>query len=185
MHLMRGLAPGAVRSAALQPDFVQPVVVAAPVAARLGSPPASPVVPPPPAPAARSAPEAVAPAQPLVVGSPQALVASTPPVSPSERLPAAIRPRPGFATGDAATAGVGVEVPSMGSWFVDLGPLAEEYWRGLRETHRAATAGLYRLASGGDGAAPFVVGPFDTAEDADTLCHTLAEAVTSCTAIRL
>jgi Flp pilus assembly protein TadD len=185
MRLMRGLAPGAVRSAALQPDFVQPVVVDAPVVARMGAPPVASVALAPSPPPALVAPELAPPAQPLVLGSPQALVATPPPPSPSERLPAAIRPRAGFAAGDAAVAGLGVEVPSVGSWFVDLGPLAEADWRGVRDTHRAATAGLYRLAPGSDGAAPFVVGPFETADDADQLCRTLAEAVTSCTAIRL
>jgi hypothetical protein len=105
--------------------------------------------------------------------------------APSERLPAAVRPRPAFVSGPAAVAGVGVDVPDVGGWFVDLGPLSEADWRRLRDGHRAATAGLYRLAPGRDGEAPIIVGPFDTADEADAFCRRLADGVASCAAVRL
>ena len=147
-RLIGGLAPGAARSSALQPDFARPAVQPAP-ALRLGTPPVDAALPPPPV----------------------------------DRLPAAMRPKPGFAAGSAAD--VGVEVASMGSWFVDLAPLTEADWRRLRNEHSSATAELYRMAPSDDADAPFIVGPFETAVEADALCASLGGDVKSCEAVRL
>jgi Flp pilus assembly protein TadD len=194
LQLMRGLMPGAVRSAGLQPDFARPALVETAPSPRLGAPPAVAVEPPPPAPPLSSTPAvapptpAVAPPQPLTVAPARSVpAADVRPASsaPSERLPAAVRPRPAFVSGAAAVAGVGVEVPEVGGWFVDLGQLPEADWRRLRDGHRAATAGLYRLAPGKDGEAPFIVGPFDTADEADAFCRRIADGVASCAAVRL
>jgi hypothetical protein len=91
----------------------------------------------------------------------------------------------GFAAGGAAVAGVGVEVASLGSWFVDLAPLTEADWRRLRDRHRSAMAELYRLAPSDDADAPFIVGPFETALEADALCSSLGDDVTRCKTLRL
>jgi Flp pilus assembly protein TadD len=148
-RMIAGLAPGAVRSAALQPEFSEPPVRSAPPP-RLGAAPA----------------EAVPP-------------------SPVERLPEAIRPRAGFASDTPVVAEVGVEVASLGHWFVDLGPLSETQWRELRDRNPAETAGLRRLASGSGSGAPALVGPFDTGEAADGLCRSLGDDVAACTPVRL
>lgn len=149
-RLVGGLAPGAARSSALQPDFARPVVQPAPVL-RLGEPPVDGALPPPPV----------------------------------ELMPTAVRPTAGFAAGVAAAADVGVEVASLGSWFVDLPPLTEAAWRQLRDKHRSATAELYRIAPSDDADAPFIVGPFETATEADALCASLGVDATGCKAIRL
>ena len=185
IQMIRGLAPGAVRSASLKPDFVQPVLVEtekaqAPRATR--QPPAAPpAAAPPKASAGRAGAAAGAPS----LRPPQPLVDAPPTARPSERLPVPPQPGAGFAIGDPAVAGVGVEVPSIGSWFVELGSLSAADWRQLRETHGAAAAGRHRLTPSADGRDSFFVGPFDSAIEADALCRSVAEAVASCTAIRL
>ncbi len=148
---VRGMAPGAVRSAALQPSFSQPAVVPAPAPPRLAEP--------------------------------RPVAAPAPP--PATRLPAAVRPRAGFSTGDAAVGGIGVDVATVGGWFVDLGPMPESRWRAVRDAHPAETGTLFRLAPGDDAAAAFIVGPFDTGDQASALCSSLAASVDSCTPLRL
>ena len=148
-RLVAGLAPGAARSSALQPDFTRPVVQPAPLP-RLGEPPADAAPPP-----------------------------------PVEQPPATVRPQAGFAIGDDAVAAVGIDVASVGSWFVDLAPMTEGGWRQIRDKHRNATAELYRLAPSNDADTPFIVGPFETADEVDSLCRNLAGDVTGCKAVRL
>ncbi len=149
-RLIGGLAPGAARSSALQPEFAKPVVEVAPMH-RLGEPPAD----------AAPAPTSV------------------------ERLPAAVRPKAGFAADGAAVADVGVDVASVGSWFVNLAPLTEADWRRLRDQHREATTALYRLASGDEPDGPFIVGPFETADEANSLCRSLGDDVAGCKPVLL
>lgn len=164
---LRGLAPGGVRSAALQPDFTRPAVptVTAPRLAR----PALPATVPP---VAQAPVEAPAPS----------------PASPPEAPPRALRISAdgpgdaGLAMTETAIASVGVEAASLGEWFVDLGGLPEARWRELRRSH--ATAGLRRLAAG-DGASPLIVGPFASADEAAGLCRLLDDTVDSCTPVRL
>lgn len=146
----RGMAPGAVRTAALQPSFTQP-----------------PIVPAPPPRLAEPRPEA------------------EPAPAPTERLPAAVRPRAGFSTGDAAVTGIGVDVATVGGWFVDFGPMPEARWRSVRDAHPAETSALFRLAPGDDVGAAFIVGPFDTGDQAAALCASLAASVESCSPLRL
>jgi Flp pilus assembly protein TadD len=184
-QLIRGLAPGAVRSAALKPDFVQPVLVETEPAQAPRASHQLPAAPPPAAPPQASAGDAAAAAGAQSLRPPQPLVDAPPTARPGERLPRPAQPGAGFAVGDPAVAGLGVEVPTIGSWFVDLGGLSAEEWRNLRTTHRAAAAGLHRLAPGADDQHPFVVGPFDSSTEAEALCQSVAEAVAHCTAIRL
>lgn len=238
-RLVRGLAPGTVRSAALQPDMARPLLEPVPAPARLAEPataaapvkaqpastqPASappvaaqPVIDDPvAAPADQSRLEAAPSLAELVplpgelaraaaavgeapVGEPAGPAAAAPlpaaaavlplaspsPGAPQRRLPSALRPKVGFVAGDAAVTGVGVEVASVGSWFVDLGPLPDPAWRAVKDRHQASTAGLYRLAPGVDPAAPLVVGPFDTAAAAGELCRAIGDAVASCRPVRL
>jgi Flp pilus assembly protein TadD len=185
IQMIRGLAPGAVRSASLKPDFVQPVLVETEQAQAPRASRQLPAAPPPAAPPQASTGDAAAAAGAPGLRPPQPLVDAPPTKRPSERLPVPAQPGAGFAIGDPAVAGVGVEVPSIGSWFVELGSLSAADWRQLRETHGAAAAGRHRLAPSADGRHPLVVGPFDSAIEADALCRSVAEAVASCTAIRL
>lgn len=223
-RLVRGLAPGAVRSAALQPDLSEPVVMPAPAPARLveapsvshsaaqsaaskstaaATPPTLAEMVPVPAetsvatagaasgpdspphrtadPAAPRS-ELASSAEPAAIAAPRDLARA---MSPGERLPPALRPRAGFVVGDVAVTGVGVEVASLGSWFVDLGTLPEPAWREVKDRHGELTAGLYRLASGSGEKAPLVVGPFATAADADELCRVVDDAAPSCRPVRL
>ena len=150
-QLVRGMAPGAVRSAALQPSFTRPPAAPAPEPPRLvDKPPVSEPAPP-----------------------------------PTERLPGAVRPRAGFAAGDAGIGGIGVEVTSVGGWFVDLGPMPETSWRAVRAAHPVATGGLFRLAPGDDAETSFVIGPFDTGDDANGFCRMVSADVESCIPLRL
>lgn len=160
-QLVRGMAPGAVRSAALQPSFTQPAAAPAPEPPRLAEPRPAP------------APPAAAPTRPI------------PSETPATGAPTQLTPRAGFSSGDAAIGGIGVEVATVGGWFVDLGPLSEAEWRGVRDAHPAETAALFRLAPGTAAEAPFVVGPFDTGDEAAALCRSLSGTVASCTPVRL
>ncbi len=189
-----GLEPGAVRSAALQPDFKEPVVREAPGEPRLAAPrPAAPVQPATKAPAA-SPPPTPAPA----AASPAPLV--TDPAAASPAPPAAVpasspgsepaTPGPGFGMVEPSVGLVGVEPTALGRWFVDLGSFdtaaaTSAYWRTLRRTHAAATAGLTRLAGGSTGPVPLIVGPFATAAEAEALCTRLTGAVVYCHPVQL
>ena len=157
---LRGLAPGAVRSAALQPDVARPAVRPAGDSVQLKA--AAPPVPPKPAtpaaPQGRAEP-AVQPAS----GSPAA-AAAPPPERPA--------------------AGLDIEILEVGHWFVDLGSLSPAQWRELRQTHAADTNGLRRLSAGSDAGAPSLVGPFGTTETAAAFCRRLGK-VDRCSPIRL
>ena len=163
----RGMAPGAVRSAALQPDFSRPIIAPALERPRLAEP--RPVAPPAAAPTAGAAPTAAPP--------------TGQPATPSPPTP--LTPRAGFSTGDAAVTGIGVDVATVGGWFVDLGSLSPAGWRAVRDAHPAETAALFRLAPGDDATAAFIVGPFDVGDQAAALCASLAASVDSCTPVRL
>jgi Flp pilus assembly protein TadD len=192
-----GLEPGAVRSAALQPDFKEPVVREAPGEPRLAAPrPAAPVVPAPPSPAtsapAASAPAASAAPKPLVTGPahPQAPAAAGPAPLVEEPKSEPAAAGPGFGMVEPSVGLVGVEATALGRWFVDLGSFdtataTSAYWRTLRRTHAAATAGLGRLAGGSTEAVPLIVGPFATAAEADALCAELTGAVVYCNPVQL
>ena len=162
-QLVRGMASGAIRTAALQPSFTRPMAVPAPEPPRLADPRAvaAPAAAAAPAPAATAAPP------------------------PASRLPTPLTPRAGFSAGDAAVGGIGVDVATVGGWFVDLGPMPEARWRVVRDAHPAETAALFRLAPGDDAEAPFIVGPLDTGDQAAALCSSLAASVDSCTPLRL
>ncbi len=156
-QLVRGMAPGAVRSAALQPSFTQPVVVAAPEPVRLAEP----------------RPATVPPAR------------TTPPDQPATGQPTPLAPRPGFDAGDAAVGSIGLDVATVGGWFVDLGLMSEVRWREVRDAHPAETGPLFRLAPGDAADAPVIVGPFDTGDQAAAFCRALAPSVASCSSLRL
>lgn len=198
-----GLEPGAVRSAALQPDFKEPVVREAPGEPRLAAPrPATPVKPATPAPAT-AAPAASAPPQPAPAAAPPTPLVTEP--APAEPGPAAepspappvavpgdapATPGPGFGMVEPSVGLVGVEATALGRWFVDLGSFdtaaaTGAYWRTLRRTHAAATEGLTRLAGGSTGTVPLIVGPFATAAEAETLCNRLTGAVVYCHPVQL
>jgi len=171
-QLIRGMAPGAVRSAALQPSLTQPAAAAAPQPPRLAEEP-------PVAQATPTRPAASADA------SADASTAATSTEMPPAGQPTRLTPRAGFSTGDAAIGGIGVEVPNVGGWFVDLAPMPDARWRAVRDAHPAETGTLFRLAPGDDGEASFVVGPFDTGDQAAAFCRTVAASVESCTPLRL
>lgn len=181
-----GLEPGAVRSAALQPDFKEPVVREAPGEPRLAAPvkPATPA-PAKAAPAASPAPAATPPT-PLVT-EPAAASAAPPAAVPGDEPPP---PAPGFGTVEPPVGLVGVEATALGRWFVDLGSFdtaaaTSAYWRTLRRTHAAATADLTRLAGGPTETVPLIVGPFATAAEAEALCTRLSGAVVYCHPVQL
>ena len=178
-----GLEPGAVRSAALQPDFKEAVVQEAPGKPRLAAPR-------PPAPAAAAAPEAPRPAVSARPDDtpPDASRPAPPPTPPAASAPPT--PGPGFDTVEPSVGAVGDQPVALGRWFVDLGsfdsPAATAaYWQKLRRTHEAATAGLSRLAGGTSQPVPLIVGPFASAADAEALCAAVAGAVVYCNPIRL
>lgn len=161
-----GLEPGAVRSAALQPDFKEPLVREAPGEPRLAAP--------------------VKPATPLVT-EPAAASAAPPAAVPGDEPPP---PAPGFGTVEPPVGLVGVEATALGRWFVDLGSFdtaaaTSAYWRTLRRTHAAATADLTRLAGGPTETVPLIVGPFATAAEAEALCTRLSGAVVYCHPVQL
>ena len=169
-QLVRGMAPGAVRSAALQPSFTQPAAAPAAEPPRLVDPASSHAKAParPPAPAPAPAPTSTPAPQPPATGEPMRLT-----------------PRAGFSTGDDAVGGIGLEIATVGGWFVDLAPMTDANWRAVRNAHPTETSTLFRLAPGTDGETSFVVGPFDTGDEATALCRSLSTTVTSCAPVRL
>ncbi len=186
-----GLEPGAVRSAALQPDFKEPAVQEAPGKPRLAAP--RPAAPAAPAALPKTAPATSAPPAPLVTTPaepppPGAALAIPPADEPVAAAPAA--PGPGFGTVEPSVGVVGTQPAALGRWFVDLGSFdtaaaTSAYWRKLRQTHGPAMDGLNRLAGGTAGSAPLIVGPFTTAAEARELCAALAGSVVYCNPVQL
>lgn len=86
--------------------------------------------------------------------------------------------------------GLELGLAPAGRWFVELGKFdsaegAAKAWRELRTTHRDLLANLSRLAGVEDGRQPLLVGPLASADQAQSLCGSLAARGQPCRALAL
>ena len=112
--------------------------------------------------------------------SPRVLPSAPPPPEPPPAGPRPLAPILGQAGHDTLT---------QASWFVDVGSYegaaATERWQGLKAKHRAALAGVGRLASAGGGMEPLLIGPLASEQAATSLCAQLSGDTHACRPMQL